>query len=305
MKAVGATRSKNPKAKLNRRLVNPGGDTPADAPLLRASRRHTARPCMASPSPAISHGADGRLGRPCESRGKPYRRTGRLKAVPERLRRRATQPSSELNRRVLFRRVPTATGCLRAPVVAVRRRSSSCAPSSRTRIRCRSRHPQDPPHRRGDAGEPLVRILLRHYPGADGIRGATVITVCSPDPTTRRRPPVPRHARPEHGRPARAPGRDVRHRRGRMDGFNREARRGLIIGCEEDPDAPLCSLGADKPDVMGYHDWHEIRTTGTTRGTSCSWTTCSSRDLVERAGSPVHGLRVVGPLPQAPDPMVA
>ncbi len=45
---------------------------------------------------------------------------------------------------------------------------------------------------------------------------------------------------------------------GRMDGFIREARRGLRRGCFGHPTLPICSLGALHPDVMGYHDWHEI-----------------------------------------------
>ena len=43
-----------------------------------------------------------------------------------------------------------------------------------------------------------------------------------------------------------------------MDGFVREARRGLATGCSVSPDAPLCSFGAAHPDVMGYHDRREI-----------------------------------------------
>jgi len=93
------------------------------------------------------------------------------------------------------------------------------------------------------------------YPGADGIpRG-----VCVPDPL--------RHVceRPYHDSADRNYGgphehldavRDVDH--GRMNGFIREARRGLRRGCWANPDLPICSLGAIHPDVMGYHDWHEI-----------------------------------------------
>jgi len=45
-----------------------------------------------------------------------------------------------------------------------------------------------------------------------------------------------------------------------MDGFVRQVRRGLVHGCLAAPDLPLCSLGRARahPDVMGYHDWHEI-----------------------------------------------
>jgi phospholipase C len=43
-----------------------------------------------------------------------------------------------------------------------------------------------------------------------------------------------------------------------MDGFIRQARRGLTPACVTQPDAPLCSFGALHPDVMGYHDAREI-----------------------------------------------
>ena len=43
-----------------------------------------------------------------------------------------------------------------------------------------------------------------------------------------------------------------------MDGFLRQARRGLTPACLSQPDAPLCSFGALHPDVMGYHDAREI-----------------------------------------------
>ena len=98
------------------------------------------------------------------------------------------------------------------------------------------------------------------YPGADGIpRRDGRFTVCSPDPRT--------HVcvRPFHDTLARNTAGPHEHldavrdiNGGKMDGFIREARRGIAAGCENHPDAPLCSLGRDKPDVMGYHDWHEI-----------------------------------------------
>jgi phospholipase C len=50
--------------------------------------------------------------------------------------------------------------------------------------------------------------------------------------------------------------RDIADRR--MNGFAREARRGLVAGCNQAPDSPLCSFGAARPDVMGYHDEREI-----------------------------------------------
>jgi len=98
------------------------------------------------------------------------------------------------------------------------------------------------------------------YPGADGLpRVNGRFTVCVPDPV--------RHVcvRPYHSALARNMGaphehfdavRDVAH--GRMNGFIREARRGLSLGCRTQPDAPGCSFGAAHPDVMGYHDRREI-----------------------------------------------
>ena len=98
------------------------------------------------------------------------------------------------------------------------------------------------------------------YPGADGIpRHDGVFTVCSPDPRTGR------CLRPFHDTSDRNSGgphehfdaiRDVNS--GKMNGFVREARRGLTRGCKTTPDAPLCSFGARRPDVMGYHDEDEI-----------------------------------------------
>jgi phospholipase C len=98
------------------------------------------------------------------------------------------------------------------------------------------------------------------YPGADGLpRHGGVFTVCSPDPRTRR------CLRPFHDTSNRNSGgphehldamRDVAG--GKMNGFVREARRGLTRGCAKTPDAPLCSFGAARPDVMGYHDEDEI-----------------------------------------------
>ena len=45
---------------------------------------------------------------------------------------------------------------------------------------------------------------------------------------------------------------------GRMDGFIRQARRGRFVDCGSTPDLGSCSLAPKAPDVMGYHDWHEI-----------------------------------------------
>jgi phospholipase C len=98
------------------------------------------------------------------------------------------------------------------------------------------------------------------YPGADGIpRSDGRFTVCSPDPKTGR------CFRPYHDTLDRNTGGPHEHldavrdiHGGKMDGFVREARRGLTVGCVAHPDGPLCSLGARHPDVMGYHDGREI-----------------------------------------------
>ena len=97
------------------------------------------------------------------------------------------------------------------------------------------------------------------YPGADGIpikNGDP--TVCSPDPKT--------HVCVEpylytSDRNAGGPHDTINAIRdidgGKMDGFEREARKGRFLACHA-TDNPGCSLTPSKPDVMGYHDWHEI-----------------------------------------------
>jgi phospholipase C len=97
------------------------------------------------------------------------------------------------------------------------------------------------------------------YPGADGIPMQNgVPTVCSPDPKT--------HVcvRPYHDRSDRNAGGphdtvDAIHdiNGGKMDGFEAQARKGRFVSCHN-TDNPGCSLTPSKPDVMGYHDWHEI-----------------------------------------------
>ncbi|HEX3055614.1 MAG TPA: alkaline phosphatase family protein [Gaiellaceae bacterium] len=97
------------------------------------------------------------------------------------------------------------------------------------------------------------------YPGADGIPMKDGDpTVCSPDPKT--------HVcvEPYHDTSDRNAGgphdtidaiRDIDH--GKMDGFERQARKGRFLACHA-TDNPGCSLTPSRPDVMGYHDWHEI-----------------------------------------------
>jgi phospholipase C len=97
------------------------------------------------------------------------------------------------------------------------------------------------------------------YPGADGLpmkRG--VPTVCSPDPKT--------HVcvKPYHDHSDRNAGgphdtgnaiHDING--GKMNGFEAQSRKGRFVACHH-TDNPGCSLTPSKPDVMGYHDWHEI-----------------------------------------------
>src|SRR5205823_6559557 len=98
------------------------------------------------------------------------------------------------------------------------------------------------------------------YPGADGIpmRNGRP-TVCVPDPKTRT------CQRPYHDTADRNAGgphdhidavRDIGD--GRMNGFITSARQGRRLACVAHLDAPGCSLTPARPDVMGYHDRHEI-----------------------------------------------
>jgi phospholipase C len=93
------------------------------------------------------------------------------------------------------------------------------------------------------------------YPGADGIPK----DVCVPDPT---------HGgcqRPFHDHLDRNFGGPHDHidavkdvAAGSMNGFVGQAEEGRRTYCNKHINAPACSLAPDKPDVMGYHDWHEI-----------------------------------------------
>jgi phospholipase C len=98
------------------------------------------------------------------------------------------------------------------------------------------------------------------YPGADGIPMKNgVPTVCSPDPLTRT------CVKPYHDTSDRNAGgphdhidavRDING--GLMNGFVRSAVSGRRSACTAHADAPGCSYAPNAPDVMGYHDWHEI-----------------------------------------------
>jgi phospholipase C len=99
------------------------------------------------------------------------------------------------------------------------------------------------------------------YPGADGIPGLAGnpgSVPCAPDPETGG------CVRPFHdtsNRNAGGPHTTAAAREdinsGQMDGFQAQAREGLARDCA-DVDSPRCSLAPSDPDVMGYHDAHEI-----------------------------------------------
>ena len=98
------------------------------------------------------------------------------------------------------------------------------------------------------------------YPGADGIPMRNgVPTVCVPNPAKRS------CQRPYHDTADRNAGgphdyidavRDING--GLMNGFVTRAMAGRKLSCAASVDAPACSLAPKAPDVMGYHDWHEI-----------------------------------------------
>ena len=93
------------------------------------------------------------------------------------------------------------------------------------------------------------------YPGADGIPK----DVCVPDPA---------HGgcmRPYHSHRDRNFGGPHDHvdavkdvAGGTMEGFIGQAEAGRRAFCTRNINSPVCSLSPKKPDVMGYHDWHEI-----------------------------------------------
>jgi phospholipase C len=95
------------------------------------------------------------------------------------------------------------------------------------------------------------------YPGADGISMRNGIPiVCIPDPSTKScLRPVHDPNDLNHGGPH-GPGNAIADvDGGRMDGFIRE-----VLGaatCKLDPFDPVCVPGGT-PDVVGYHDYHEI-----------------------------------------------
>jgi phospholipase C len=93
------------------------------------------------------------------------------------------------------------------------------------------------------------------YPGADGIPKH----VCVPDPLRGGcRRPYHDHRAVNFGGPHdhRDAVKDVNA--GVMNGFIGQAEVGRRTWCNKHINAPACSLSPKAPDVMGYHDWHEI-----------------------------------------------
>ena len=100
------------------------------------------------------------------------------------------------------------------------------------------------------------------YPGADGIPGLAGHpgkVPCIPDPRTSRCV-EPYHDTSDRnmGGPHDAANAIVDINRGKMNGFEAAAQRGRRTACRMSVDIPGCSLARRRPDVMGYHDAHEI-----------------------------------------------
>ena len=100
------------------------------------------------------------------------------------------------------------------------------------------------------------------YPRADGIPGLAGhpgTVPCLPDPGGAGcvRPyhdTANRNAGGPHGTTAAL--QDING--GRMNAFEAQARQGRAIACRRGVDVPGCSLTPHRPDVLGYHDAHEI-----------------------------------------------
>ena len=156
------------------------------------------------------------------------------------------------------------------------------------------------------AGEPLVRLLFRHVSRAPtGSRCRTAMpTVCIPTRDAGCVRAVPRHRRPQCRRPA-------RHRQcdratstaARWTGFSRAAR-ARSLPCLSRHRQPRLLADAPSPDVMGYHDWHEIPNYWAyARNFVLQDHMFESDTLLEPAGAPLHGLRLVGRCSKHGDPM--
>jgi phospholipase C len=98
------------------------------------------------------------------------------------------------------------------------------------------------------------------FPGADGIPMQNgVPTVCSPDQRTGVCvKPYHDTADRNFGGPHTAAFGRTDINGGLMNGYIQAARLGARLACMRDVNNPDCSLARANPDVMGYHDWHEI-----------------------------------------------
>ena len=93
------------------------------------------------------------------------------------------------------------------------------------------------------------------YPGADGIPKH----VCVPDPAHGGcRRPYHNHRAVNFGGPHDHIDAVKDVAAGSMSGFVTQAEAGRRKWCRVHIDAPACSLSPKQPDVMGYHDWHEL-----------------------------------------------
>ena len=143
----------------------------------------------------------------------------------------------------------------------------------------RGRHPPDPARRRDHAGEPLVRLVLRHVSGGRRHPDGTAPRVRSRTRSTHR------CQRPYHDTADRNAGGPHEHADalrdidgGKMDGFVVEARRGAAASCRaRHRCAGRARSRRRRPTSWAITTGARSRTTGRMRGTSCSRTTCSSR----------------------------
>ncbi len=162
--------------------------------------------------------------------------------------------------------------------------------------------PQDPPRRRDHAGEPLLRLLLRHVPGSRRPAAAqrALHRLLAGSPQRDLLLPVPRRPRPQQRRPARAPRRGPRHQRrederlrapGQAragDRLRRQPGRAPVLVRRGAPGRDGLPRRARDPELLGLRA--PLRAAGPH---------VPAGHLVEPAGAPVHGLGMVGPLPDA------
>ena len=155
-------------------------------------------------------------------------------------------------------------------VVGLRAQHHGARAESRSRVHELDRHPAEAARSRSGIHKIRHVVIVMQenrsfdsyfgtYPGADGIPMKDgVPTVCSPDPKT--------HVcvKPYHDTSNRNAGgphdtvdaiRDIDH--GKMDGFQAGPRLSRFHVCQESA-SPACKAIPSKPDVMGYHDSHEI-----------------------------------------------